>query len=347
MSVVHEVAADTYEPTRLASALVDPLHAASILYSVEVFVPAFFALPEFLKKTNYTVPRDPLDSPFQLWFNTKEHMFEWIHKRPELMQEFNKFMGAYSLSRKRWMEPGCVPIDEVLANDASKDPDSVFLVDVGGGNGHDLMHFQKNYPDISGRLILQDLPGTIETAKDKLTPGIEAMAHDFFTPQPIKGARAYYLHSILHDWPTQKCHEILSNLIPALTPGYSKILINENVIPDQGAYWENTGLDWVMLTLYSSEERREKIWRELCEGVGLKINRIWEFEKGTESIIECELAISKDSEVPIVDGKGELNGKQNSPRETDGDDVVKDPVVTTDDIPNPPEPSTAEVPSSF
>jgi hypothetical protein len=31
---------------------------------------------------------------------------------------------------------------------------------------------------------------------------IKAYEHSFFEPQPIKGARAYYLGSILHDWPT-------------------------------------------------------------------------------------------------------------------------------------------------
>jgi len=59
--------------------------------------------------------------------------------------------------------------------------------------------FHKAFPDLAGRVILQDLPAIIESGlKEELAGfGIEAIAHNFFTPQPIKGARAYYLHYIL------------------------------------------------------------------------------------------------------------------------------------------------------
>ena len=30
-------------------------------------------------------------------------------------------------------------------------------------------------------------------------PDIECTAHDFFTPQPARGAKANYMHSVLHD----------------------------------------------------------------------------------------------------------------------------------------------------
>lgn len=49
--------------------------------------------------------------------------------------------------------------------------------------------------------------------------------------------RAYYLHSVLHCTTglDSKCREILSNLKPALTKGYGKLLINEVVIPNTKA----------------------------------------------------------------------------------------------------------------
>ena len=98
------------------------------------------------------------------------------------------------------------------------------------------------------------------------------------------------MHSILHDWPEDVSIKILSHLAAAMTPGYSKILINENVIPNTDAYWETTALDIVMMGLFASQERTEKQWRKLLDDAGLKILNIWTVERGVESLIECELA---------------------------------------------------------
>lgn len=74
-----------------------------------------------------------------------------------------------------------------------------------------------------------------------------------------------------------------------MTKGYSKLLINENVIPDKGAHWLTTGLDLVMMSLCSSTERTEQHWCLLLESAGFKITQIWTYEPGTESLIEAEL----------------------------------------------------------
>lgn len=86
------------------------------------------------------------------------------------------------------MDEGFYPVKERLNNGMKKDEkDEVLLVDVGGGIGHDLLEFKKKIPDISGRLVLQDQPHVIRQI-DQISNGIESIAHDFFTPQPIKGA---------------------------------------------------------------------------------------------------------------------------------------------------------------
>ena len=98
------------------------------------------------------------------------------------------------------------------------------------------------------------------------------------------------MHSVLHDWPDDKAREILLNLKSAMTPGYSKILIDENVINDKGAHWMGTSLDWLMMGFLSSSERSEKAWHALLNSVGLRVTKIWTSEQGTESLIEAELA---------------------------------------------------------
>jgi len=75
-----------------------------------------------------------------------------------------------------------------------------------------------------------------------------------------------------------------------MEPGYSKILINESVVPDVGAPWQITNLDWTMMAMLINRERTESQWRELLRSVGLQISGIWKPDGGNESIIEAVLA---------------------------------------------------------
>lgn len=71
--------------------------------------------------------------------------------------------------------------------------------------------------------------------------------------------------------------------------GYSKLLINENIIPDQGASWEITSLDWLMMSLAASAERTRTEWMELLSSAGFKIVGIWTMDAAVESLIEAVL----------------------------------------------------------
>lgn len=73
--------------------------------------------------------------------------------------------------------------------------------------------------------------------------------------------------------------------------GYSKVLINESVIPDTDAHWEATGHDIAMLTMLSGLERTQQRWEALITQAGLRVNKIWvpSLMNG-HSLIECELA---------------------------------------------------------
>jgi demethylsterigmatocystin 6-O-methyltransferase len=60
--------------------------------------------------------------------------------------------------------------------------DRLVFVDVGGGLGQQCAEFKKKFPNIRGRVILQDLPAVIEeTSSHGLSEGVEAMDHDFYT----------------------------------------------------------------------------------------------------------------------------------------------------------------------
>ncbi len=89
--------------------------------------------------------------------------------------------------RKHWVD--WFPIREVLLDESSKcthQSDKVLLVDMGGGQGHDLERLVEAFPETLGRLVLQDLPGTIANTKN-FKGAIKPMIHDIFTPQTVIG----------------------------------------------------------------------------------------------------------------------------------------------------------------
>ncbi|KAG4220086.1 hypothetical protein PC116_g31435 [Phytophthora cactorum] len=197
-------------------------------------------------------------------------------------------MSAYRFGKPSWVDPGFYPVSERLVEGFNSEYSDVFLVDVGGGKGHDLHELKAKYPQIPGKLILQDRPAVISTVSDG-SSSFEAISHDFFTAQPIKHARAYYLHSILHNWGDDDCIKILQQLKPAMRPGYSRLLINEIVVPRQNASWPITSMDQLMLVLAAIQERTEAHLTELLKKAGFKIIKIYSYESGQESLVEAEL----------------------------------------------------------
>lgn len=103
------------------------------------------------------------------------------------------------------------------------------------------------------------------------------------------GAKFYYLHSVLHNWTDEQCRSILAELVRAMKSGYSKILINDFVLPDQNPPWLMTSLDWVMMAMTAATERTNNQWHKLLSSVGLEIVRIWSHPDSRESLIEAEL----------------------------------------------------------
>ena len=71
-----------------------------------------------------------------------------------------------------------------------------------------------------------------------------------------------------------------------MKPGYSKIILNELVLPDKGMSLTAAQLDITMMAALAATERTERQWRELIDPVGLRIEKIWTKVVEEESIIE-------------------------------------------------------------
>ena len=103
----------------------------------------------------------------------------------DTLQDLNLFMQGRRQAMPSWLD--FYPFKEqILAGFDQENPDSVVVVDVGGGLGHGLIELREKFPDLSGRLILQDLPKTVQQAGDS-KGAFEPLPHSFFEPQPIHG----------------------------------------------------------------------------------------------------------------------------------------------------------------
>ena len=103
------------------------------------------------------------------------------------------------------------------------------------------------------------------------------------------GARTYYLHTVLHDWPDVKATEILRRLAAALERDYSSILIHETVLPESQAPAPSTTSDLQMMMALTAYERTDTMWRELLSAAGLKMSRVFKTPVSSESVTEVEL----------------------------------------------------------
>ncbi|KAI9658029.1 MAG: hypothetical protein M1821_002689 [Bathelium mastoideum] len=170
------------------------------------------------------------------------------------------------------------------------------LVDIAGNKGHDLLSFYSSLPghktSFSRSLVLQDLPLTFTHLTDAedaalADAGIQKIEYDFFTPQPIIGARAYFLRDICHDWPDHLCNKFLKHTAEAMTPGYSRLLIEDHIVEDVEASHRAAASDMLMMLILTGKERTRSQWKELVEGVGLRIVKFWEAGRGLQGVIEC------------------------------------------------------------
>ncbi|KAI1380465.1 putative O-methyltransferase [Hypoxylon crocopeplum] len=293
MNIIAESGTDSYVATRLSDALTEPKYRDGIIYTYDVAGPSFRGLPEYLKSIQYALPTKLTDGPFQAAHKTELPFFAWLDQNPPYLQTFNSYMSAYRAGKPSWVDPGFYPVLERLtqgfdANADSNDGEGVLIVDVGGGMGHDLQELKEKHPSLPGKLILQDRSEVISTVSGTSSV-FEVVAHDFFTPQPVKGARAYYLHSVLHDWSDEDCIRILEQLRPAMKLGYSRLLINEIIVPDRKPTWPVTSMDQLVFVLGAMRERTEAHWDNILKGAGFRIVRTYNYEMGSESLIEAEL----------------------------------------------------------
>jgi hypothetical protein len=230
MFMLEEKEPGIYVPNDFTRLLAQPEYAGGILFCFDFTQLSFAKMPAYLRSSNFQNPEDPMDGPFQYANQHEGPSFTWLKAHPEVFQAFHGYIHTQRIHTPSWSS--AYPVKDRLVDGLKLEGDASVLVDVGGGVGELLQDFHKAVPEYKGRLVLQELEEVIGTAKaNGVGEGgrIELQVHDIFGPQTIKGARAYFMRSVLHDWPDEQCRKILMNLKDAMEPGYSTILINDHV----------------------------------------------------------------------------------------------------------------------
>ncbi|KAH7385554.1 S-adenosyl-L-methionine-dependent methyltransferase [Phaeosphaeria sp. MPI-PUGE-AT-0046c] len=280
---------DTYASTRLSASLRQKSFKDAIHFMFDDFYNVGWKVPSFLDSISHKNPADIDNGPFQHANNMpNKSLYTYFGENSGMGQRFGGMIQMYNAGKPFFWEEGWYPFKERLVEGGPKSDDDVLLIDIGGGDAGDLGILRKALgPDVKGRLILQELKHIIDNADQD---GYEAQIGDWNQVQPVK-ARAYMLQHILHDFSSDdECRRILKNIIPAMTPGYSKLLIKELLIPDRNAPWALTSLDVNVMQSLSGQERTESQFRNLLESVGFKIDGMWGHGNAIDVVIEASLA---------------------------------------------------------
>lgn len=162
------------------------------LNSLELTADIHPKMPTYLETVaKYHNPGELSDTVnlFQFARRTKLSYFEWLEEHPEYRAHFDKAMddvNAWFCSGEPMGLAALYPFEEELGYGTVDD--DVVLVDVGGCRGQLLVDVHKHLPNLTGRLVLEDLPKTVSGFEAPL--GIEVVPYNFFEPQPIVGKRS-------------------------------------------------------------------------------------------------------------------------------------------------------------
>lgn len=115
---------------------------------------------------------------------TDKSPFEWLGGNPWALKLSMAHMKTQREGRPLFFDA----LDFKARFGQSTSSSTVLFVDIGGSTGSQSRTLRQRYPDLLGRVIVQDRSEVIENAKKDLSAAnIEGEVYDMFTPQPVKG----------------------------------------------------------------------------------------------------------------------------------------------------------------
>lgn len=149
------------------------------------------------------------------------------------------------------------------------------VMDVGGGQGALLAAVLDEYPNLNGVLFDRQtvIAGAHQTfAQYDVAARAQAIGGDFFVAVP-RGADTVMLCAVIHDWDDAQATAILQRVVEAM-PSDGRVLIIENVIPEDNEAHPGKLIDLEMLLLTGGRERTLQEFATLLGAAGLCIRRV-------------------------------------------------------------------------
>jgi hypothetical protein len=147
----------------------------------------------YYSKFGFKSPRDAKNCPFTFAHDAKDaSFFDLIETMPDRAALFNTGMTAKAV----------LVIEEIVAlfafNQLEPNTDGIVLVDVGGGKGHVINAIQNAFPDIKGKIVLEDLKSVLDGGTVVSNEDVAVQPYDFFEEQqPIRGKFSEILRFIV------------------------------------------------------------------------------------------------------------------------------------------------------
>ncbi|KAB8205601.1 S-adenosyl-L-methionine-dependent methyltransferase [Aspergillus parasiticus] len=255
--LVDHISYDEFAPNKLTRLLLTPLFMDGVLLHHDHFTPCFTALSSFLSSP------EQRSTAFQLAHNTSGGLYDMQQAHPDMAKAFQNYLQLEHSCLPNWLT--VVDFQSEFAENTCTD--TVLFVDLGGGNGQQCLNLLTEYPNMKGRVILQDTPSVVQDAL------------------PNSCAKAYHFRQIFHNNDDDGCIRILEALLPAMSSS-STLFINENVLPDEKPSTEyRASLSMAMMALFNTYERRERHWHQLLGKVGLTVKEIRRFSRHGNSIL--------------------------------------------------------------
>lgn len=181
--IFEQLSRDTFASTTQSEKLREPQARDFIKASFNIMHAENRMVPSILESNGFRSPVDRSENAaVRLW---GKDMFEMMTENEEMRTQFASAMSAQEdLPPEMYPE---FPFGEYVVN-LSNDDTAVTMVDVGGGVGHVLKAILQQNPGLPGRFVVQDVAPVVALVSPEVK-SFEAMTHDFFEPQPVKGRK--------------------------------------------------------------------------------------------------------------------------------------------------------------
>ena len=225
---------------------------------------------------------------FAVYFGSKSNMLAWADFAETLRTGKNAFDRVHGATVWEWFD--CHPEErETFAHAmmsmtlldapgiASSYPFGEIgkLCDVGGGRGSLLSEILLHHRKLRGMLC--DAPGVLDSAKKLLAQRgvadrVDLVAGSFFDVVP-KGADAYLMKNVLHDWDDDRSKKILKNVRAAMERG-QKLLVCEAIVePDSEDFGALSDIQ-MMMVCGEGRERSRADFERLFEAADFRLERV-------------------------------------------------------------------------